>query len=196
MEYMKRATANIQNDIIMKSSLREIGTSVLNYDYNVNVEIPDHIHLRILYLSMWTAQLRGTIIRDKFSKEVMFKPFQELGTRLSKQFIKLLLGIGMFRRLDIVGEDEFEIIRKLALGTVPSRLEDCVSRIYREGKDRHFTVGKIGEMIRLPNGTAQQVVNSLYMLGALQRSQMSGLKTDWQLSNAFLSLIHNGGVYK
>lgn len=196
LAYMRRATANIQNDSIMKSSLRDVGAQVLNYAYSSRVEIPEHIYTRILYLSMWTAQLRGTIIRDKFSKEVMFKPFQELGTRLSKQFIKLLLGIGMFRRLDTVGENEFEIIRNLALGTVPSRLEDCVCRIYKEGKDRHFTIGEIGEMIRLPNGTTQQVVNSLYMLGVLQKSRMSGLKTDWQLSDAFLKLIRRSGVYK
>lgn len=196
MAYMKRATSNIRHEDVMRQSMREIGTITLNYDYDSSIEIPDDIHSKILYLSMWTAQLRGTIIRDRFSKEVMFKPFQELGTRLSKQYIKLLMGIGMFRRLDKVGEDEFDIVRKLAIGTVPSKLEDAVSKLYRYGSDRRFTVAELGEMIRLPNSTVQQVVNSLYMLGALKKTKLSGLKTDWMMSDEFLHIIEKSEVYK
>lgn len=194
LEFMRRATLNIKDEKMMRDTMRELGAKVLNHSFDTNIHIPDKIYTKILYLSMWTAQLRGTIIRDKFSKEVLFKPFQELGTRLSKQFMKLLIGICMFRRLKEAGENEFRIIRKVALSTVPSKLENAVKSAYKYGIDRNFTVGELGEMIQLPTSTTQQVVNSLYMLGAFTKVKLSAVKTDWKLCDKFIDISERGGI--
>lgn len=196
MVYMRRATENIRNKDTMLSTMREIGPKVLDYDFKRDVEVPDEIHTKVLYLAMWTAQLRGTIIRDRFSKEILFKPFQELGTRICQQYIKLLLGIGMFRRIDKIGGSEFEIIRKLALGSVPSKLEDAVSKLYKWGITRKFQTAELAEMVRLPQSTVQQMVNSLHILGVLKKVRLSSVKTEFMFSENFLYITESGGVYE
>lgn len=195
MTYIRRATENIKNKNNMSASMREIGAQVLNYKFNLDVEIPESIHSKVLYLSMWTAQLRGTIIRDKFSKEILYSPFQELATRISQQYEKLLIGIGAFRRIDKVGELEFSRVRKLALGSVPSKLEEAVRKLYKWGKKRTFQTSELASMIRLPQSTVQQTINSLYILGVLRKVKRSSVKTEYSFHKDFLTLTENGGVY-
>ena len=132
---------------------------------------------------------------NRFSKEILFKPFQELGTRISQQYMKLLLGIGMFRRVDKIGESEYEIIRKLALGSVPSKLEDAVYKLYRWGIHRRFQTAELAEMVRLPQSTVQQMINSLHILGVLKRKKLSSVKTEFMFADDFLDITENGGVY-
>ena len=196
MIYMQRATANIKNKDTMHATMREIGPKVLDYQFNVEVEVPADIHEKVLYLAMWTAQLRGTIIRDKFSKEILYKPFQELGTRISQQYIKLMMGITMFRRKEEAGSEEYEIIRKLAIGSIPSKLEDAVSKLYRWGKNRNFLVNELTDMIRLPQSTVQHMINSLHMLGVLEKIKRSTIKTEYKFTKDFLFVTERGGVYE
>lgn len=193
MEYLRRAAANVTKEVDIRNSLRKIAAEALAYDYQDTVTIPKKIEDRILYLSIWTSIMRGTVIRDRYSKEITFQPFQELGTRLSKQFVKEAKGIGMFRRVKKVDEDIYRIIRKLALGTVPSRIMTVMNAALTAPKDT-FTPGELGTAVRLPVGTTTRIMENLFLLNALEKSKLSGLKTAWRVTDYYRDLAVKAGI--
>ena len=87
--YLERATGNTGKETGMRDSLVKLGTDCLNYKFADSIVVPPEIHRKILHLAIWMTRLRATIIRDRYTKEVTHKPFMEMATRVSKQFVKL-----------------------------------------------------------------------------------------------------------
>jgi hypothetical protein len=187
---------NVNKEDAMRDNLRAIGNECLNYDFDTNITVPQDISSRVLYLAIWTSMMRGTVVRDKYTKDVMHSPIREIGTRLSKQFTKLLIGMTAFHRLDEVTEAQYDIVRKLARGTVPSKLERIVRILYEQGKDAHFTPKELADKVGLPDVLVSRVAENLCMLGMFERHKLSSLKTDWCLSEDALDIIHNSEVYQ
>jgi len=196
IEYLQRATSNVANEVLMRKELAELGSNCLDYNFDGDINIPKTIHHKLLYLSIWTAMLRVTIERDKFSKEILFKPYKELSTRLSKQFLKLLMGICMFRRISKATENEYDIIKKLARDTVPSRTEDFIYGLYGEGTDKGFTQSEIAKIINLPASTCGRIAENMTMLGVLCSHRLPGLKSEWRFTEEFLKILDKSEVYE
>ena len=193
MKYLQQATSNVTKEAEIRSRLLKLSEEALAYDYQDTMKIPEKILKKLLYLSIWVSLMRGTVIRDKYSKEVTFQPFRELGTRLSKQFVKLAKGIGMFRRVTQMDEDLYRIIRKLALGTVEARVVRimnaamCLEQVSFSPKD-------ISLQVSLPMGTTQRLMENLALLGAFQKTRLSSLKTEWCVTPEFRDLTIRAGM--
>jgi len=179
----------------MRKELAAIGSSVLKYNFSPVPIIPEEITDQIIYLAQWTSLLRSTINRDKFSKEITHKPFSEIGTRLAKQYVKLLHGIGLFRRLTKITEAEYQIVKDVAVSTVPSRMEEVVRKIHKRGKTKGFDIKEIAEMVGLPPITCGRVAENLSMLGVMKKQRYSALKTEWILTDETLELIEAAHIY-
>jgi hypothetical protein len=138
--------------------------------------------------------MRATVRRDLYSKEITHRPFKELGTRLAKQMQKVLFGVGMFRRKNIITEDEYEIVRRVAIATAPSRLEVIVRKMYFSGAERAWTVDKMSRIIGLPTVTTLRMIENLMLLGMLKRHQ--GAQTEYIFRDEILLLMEVSEVYK
>lgn len=194
LAYLERATGNTGKETNMRDALVKLGTACLNYKFADSVVVPPEIHRKILHLAVWMTRLRATIIRDRYTKEVTHKPFMEMATRVSKQFVKLLMGVTLFRRKDVAGEEEYLIIKKLARGTVPSRIEETVRKIYN--KSGTFTQGEIAELIGLPASTCARVAEDLTLSKVLEVNRLALFKSDYKLTEDFLNIIVKSEVYK
>ena len=194
-DILMKAVSNIGQEDNMRSSLAGVSKELLNCEYNNIPEVPISILNRIIALAQWTALLRATITRDKYTKEVTHKPFSEIGTRLVKQYTKLLMGICMFRRKEEVGISEYSILKNVALSTIPSRLEIIVSFLNRA--DRPHTADEISEAIKLPKITCTRLVENLVMLKVLKRIKIgAGMRTEWQMTQSMRKLIADAELYK
>lgn len=193
-----RALNNIRkhDKDVMRKELREIGNLVLDFDFGDSPELSDELALPIVYLADWVSIMRGSVVRDKYSKEVLHKAFIELGTRLATQFGKLALGIALLKRKKEVTMEEFNILKQIALGSVPSRNEEILRKIYKADPFRSFDIDDLLSIIKLPSITLQRILENLYMLGALQKIRLSKIKTKWQISRDLINTMKGAGIYE
>lgn len=194
-DIIRKAVSNTTHEEEMRKDLQSIGHDVLNTEFADPPQIDDKIIEKVICLAQWTATLRSTIVRDKFSKEVTHKPFSELGTRLAKQFCKLLLGIGMFRGLKTVTEAEYLIVKSVALGTVPSRMEDIMKVLYSKDKTATWSAKEISDIINLPQSTTVRIIENLGMLNVLQKTYITQHKYNWSLTSEIIDLIERASIY-
>ena len=179
----------------MRTELRAIATKVLNCKFTDEIVIPDEINEKILHIAQLLAILRSTIKRDNFTKDIMYKPFSEMATRLSKQFKKLLKGVCMFRHIKVADDKAYQVIKRCVLGTIPSRLGDIVRIMYTKNPRASYNLDEITAMVRLPNMTTQRNLDGLTILEVLDR-RVAGVKPEWKLSAQALELIETTELYR
>ena len=142
INYIMRAMNNATYENAIKDTLSEIGTKCLNYDFLENIKdvfISDKINRQIAYLSLFISIMRGKVEYDKYTKEIFRKAQREIATRLSKQLVKLLKGICMFRRKVKATFEEYKILKKVAISTIPESRQDLVYSCYRNSADGKYT---------------------------------------------------------
>lgn len=196
MSMISKALSNVTNEEKMRSDLSNLAIKILDFDFGEIPIISSEMEQKITGLAMWTSLLRSVITRDRYTREVLYYASEELGTRLAKQFKKLLLGIALFRRLDKVGESEYKIIKNIASNTIPIRIERIISQIFSRNPTASYTDLEIAEMISLPGGTTKRLVENLHMLDVMRKEILSSIKIKWTLSEKILRLIEASEVYK
>jgi len=193
---MRKAVSNITREVRMREDLKTIGKEVLKFNYQDIPKITEVLIDKVIALARWTAIMRSTITREKFSGEITHKPFTELGTRLAKQFIKLLMGIGMFRRIDKVTDKEYQIVKKIATGTIQSRVEIFIKIMYTHGKSNKFTIEVLSQMVGLPPLTCTRISENLAMLKVVKKIKTKGLRgNEWQLTSKIIELMERAELY-
>jgi hypothetical protein len=195
LEYVMRASENVSHEDVMRAELRAVGSRVLDHKYVCDVIIPEQYMAHVHRIAIWCSILRGTIIRDKFTREVMSRPFCEMGTRLSKQFVKFLYGVGMFRRVKEIGDYEMSLLKRLARTTIPSRISVYLNVIIREFTGKDFTAAELSDAVRLPGTLTQRTLENLYLLGVLEKSNRVGLKLAYKISDGSQTIISESGLY-
>jgi hypothetical protein len=179
----------------MRIELNQISKDVLNYKVDVVPQVPVDIQMKIMHLANYTALMRSSVPRDKFTKEITHRPFTELPTRLTAQYYKLAQGIGMFKRKKVLDDDEYQVIKKIAIGTVPSRLESFVHIMWNGGAGKGFFVNDIASKIGLPPTTATRVAENLAMINIIKKTGVIGAKVEYKLTEDITSIITHGQIY-
>ena len=195
-EYLHRAEENAGKELIMRAELAELGTSVLNHNFTNVPNITADIKNKTIALAQFTAKMRGTVNRDKFTREITHAAFSELGTRIVKQYTKLMYGIGMYRDTSVIDESIYKIIKRMALSTVPVRLEHIVRHMYSIDPEREFTTEEIAKELKLQGMTCSRLLENLDMLGIVDQHKQSMLKTSWTLNEDGIYLIEEGKIYE
>lgn len=196
----RKAIENTEFEIEMRDELSDIAKKALNYDYTkAKPEASDTFKDKIISLAQWTSILRGSINRDKYSKEITHKPFCERPTRLAKQLFKLAIAIGQFRGLSKLTDAEYSIIRDVGRSTVPSRVEDAVREIYKNGMHKEYTANQIVEILGLPEITTKRLIENMCLLGVLSKNRKEvGVFGNicYRLSDHILKLIEDACIYE
>jgi len=196
---MGKAIDNISKEEKEKihEEFRAVSAKCLNYDFGPSPVFPESLRRRMMALAYWVALMRGTVKRNKYSKEIERKAFIERPTRIVVQLTKFSLGLAQFRRKTEVTDEEFELVRKIAIGTAPAHLELIIRAMYSENPTGDFTTMDFAEMIRLPPETCKRFAENLYQLGVLRQKKPKGaLVGSWNIAKDFLQLIELSGIYK
>jgi len=83
-----------------------------------NIYIPENILDRIIIISDITTRLRTSVKRDA-KKEISYVPAPEIPARLAQQLLVLLKALVVLNKKSEATEEELNIIKKIALMTVP-----------------------------------------------------------------------------
>lgn len=193
--YIEKALSNATKEVELRTELNSIAKRVLLGKYEHIPSMSRDMEERVIALSQWTSMMRGTVSRDKFTKEILFKSFTELGTRLCKQFLKLLRGIAMFRGEKTVSESTYAICVTVARASCSQRYLDAVDGFIEMDYTKSHTTLELQKHIGLPSSTCATVLTNLEMLGIISR-EITGGKSLWVLDSEMYELMERCKVIK
>ena len=186
-----------KNKEIMRSEIRDAAIKALDHDFGPPPQFPDFLREKIMALSYWISLMRGTVMRNRFSKEIERKAFIEMPTRIVVQLTKFSLGLAQFRGKNVVTEAEYELVRKIGRGTAPDHLENIIYKMWSEDARGNFTNMDFSEMLRLPPETCKRFAENLYQLGVLRLKKPKGaIIGTWYLNKDFIETIKMSEIYK
>lgn len=195
LKYLRIAMSNVNKEQTMRKELRELGTSVLSYNYVKNtVNIPESINEKIMIIAEWTASMRGTVERDPYSKEVVASPYIELATRLVKQYTKLIIGISLFRGKKSATRNEYTIVRDIAVSSVATELNKITELLYKTGVDKWLEYKEILNGTELPTENLRRKLENLVLLKAVIKKK-EGLTQFYSIEPEIYALIKEGNIY-
>ena len=194
MPYLQRASGNIANEDGMRAAFRETCNRCLDHAFENNVEIPVDMVNKVLYLAMYGSLLRGVVMRDKYTREVLGRPYIEMGTRFSKELLKLMRGICMFKGKTVADGDEYRIVCHAVRSTV-SKQNFYMQLIYDNFGVEKFALKDLHGKVNLPMGTIQRVVETLSLLNLLQRCG-EGVSVAYRISDDTMNLITTSEIYQ
>lgn len=158
--------------------------------------ISDEFKMRLVHLAKFSARLRGVVERDKYTSSVLYKPSSEVGTRIAKQLAKLGQGICTFLEKKELDWEVYRLLRRVALDTVPDRVEDVV----RAMLEVNGTAGgsaktqEVANHTRLPQSTIFNVLQDLNLLRVVENASQKGAPS-WRLSRKIFEHVKEGAVY-
>ena len=205
-EAIQRAISNISIETSMREDLRKIGVAVLSRDISGEEQpkITERVSLTLQHLAQFVSALRGAVTKDRYTKTILHKPVQEIGTRLAKQLGMLAIGISMYKQEKEIGQETMNTITQVAKDTVPDRVEEIVRQMYIHATlvDGEFggvaTPTEVGTWTRFPSGTVSEMLPDLELLHVVRRVAKSDSKQigdRWRLRPAIMQLIGNTNMY-
>lgn len=158
-------------------------------------EIPEAMKDRLVHLAKFSARLRGVVERDKFNGQVLYKPSSEVGTRIAKQLAKLGQGVAMFLEKESIDEEVYRLILRVALDTVPDRVEDIARGLWDlQGRGPSRTAEVVAQT-RLPQTTVVRVLQDMNLLKLVEcRGEKGG--NLWNLSDKIAEHIERAAMYQ
>ena len=196
---LRKALNNSNRETTMKDDLLKISEEVLNYDYlkTIPPEVSEKMQDKIISLSLWVSALRGSVLRDKYSKEILLKPYIELGTRVSKQLNKLAYGLSYFKNHSKVKRSSYNILKKVAISSVPSHINDIVKLLYTDFSKSGALIDTkfISDRTRMPQISVERNLEDLYLLGVLTKASNNMMRNSWKLKREFLAILAESEVY-
>lgn len=188
---IKRAAKNRKHHTQMQRELCEVAREVLARPIPEEPEIGEHEQDVLCGMAMWTANMRGAVTRDKWSKEMIFKPSAEVGTRLVAEFGKLAAGVAIFRGKSRVGEDELAVVARVARDSAPDITEEIVRQLYVRSRDDYIASGVVARHARLPWDVTSKRLDDMELLGVVQKDKAGSFR----LSRAMVRLMQPLNLY-
>ena len=143
--------------------------------------LPDPLREEIYKIADFVARARCKVERDSYTKEPLYHPEPEVPTRLCKQLCDLALGIAMAREKQEVTKEEIELVKKVALDSIPSNqltlLKAMISFYPEPVKTASLSDS---DEVKVTARCVQNWLDDLWLTGAVKKSGYSGA-TLWQL---------------
>jgi hypothetical protein len=205
-DIIRRAIDNINRETEMKWQLADAVRSFLNerveWAGKLNLELHPSIDKsfkeKLIYLGMFGARLRGTVSRDTYRHDIMTsRPSAEIGSRLGIQLAKFVKSLALIHGQKKCGKDQYRIVKKVVLDTIPQRVEDMVRTIVINcpKPDNAITTQELARITRYPLATVSRLLQDLHVLDIVKR-EGSSYRHHWQISPYVRECIDKSGLYK
>jgi len=185
--HIKKALENTSKEQEIRKEIGGIAKRVLLSGYKDLPTCSDEVKDKIIRMSQWIAVMRGTVCRDKYKRNVLYKPFSEVATRLSKEILKLLYGISIFKGQGSIRPDSMRIAKSIAWSSIQTRYAETLKAFYTKPL---LTADEAEKMVGLPKETMQMVMENMMMLGILEKAE----QMKWKVKSTFLTLTKGAGL--
>ncbi len=100
--------------------LREAVEALFGSLPDVQPVLPEEVQRRIAALAEFTVIARTHIPKEGENKEIIYVPEPEASTRLAQQLCQLAKGSALLAGRDLVDEDDFLLVRRVAFDSIPA----------------------------------------------------------------------------
>lgn len=193
---LMRVLSNVSKEAEMRAELKKMGKRILSKKMPSELPTFDEHKKRIMFLAMLTAQLRGAVSVDKYTREMITRPTREIATRLTKVYSKLAIGMAVFLDHVKVGETEMRVLKQVALDTIP----EMVLEIFEVGleltrKRGKFCLADILDRVRTTDSTARKIISDMELLSIADKVKgEERVRAWWKISDRLIELSDGCGI--
>jgi MoxR-like ATPase len=200
-DIIDRAIANIGTSDAMNVELRAVVEAFLTNTIAQEVTVIPHIEhemaVRIRELGKFGAKMRGTVSRHHYHNDVMTaRPSAEIGSRLGIQLAKLAQSVALLHQRATVSDDDYRIIKKVALDTISQRIEDVVRYMLKAcpNPDHFISTKEVANITNYPLATCTRILDDLLALKVVARKG-SGYRYAWSVTPYIRNAVRISGIY-
>ena len=184
----KKALDNVDEQEQMREELGAISVSFLSQPFRPSqVTISQDIKRQLALLANFVGKCRTSVSRDPYQQGVIrFPPEPELGTRLGVQFAKLSKSLAAIRAKLEVSQAELDVIRGIALDTIPKKVLLVIKVLYEGGN--LLKTSEIGNKTKIGPKTALLALHDLEALEIVESEKATyerGSPWCWSLAENF-----------
>lgn len=208
-DIIERAITNINRETSMRDDLADVVHAFLTRRIGLEKiplaalpALPDAIRTKIIALARFGARMRGSVTRDTYRNDIVTsRPSAEVATRLGKQLAKLCQALAVLHQRTTVTFDDYRLVKKVMLDTIPQRTEDILRHILLTcpGVDDTISTGEVSNKTRYPQATVGRILQDLTVLDITRRNVARinghGQHTTWSLSGYIRGLIQQSELY-
>jgi hypothetical protein len=198
---IRRAIENINKESKMQLELQDVVQAFLRARCPVLSKdlptLPENIIKKIIQLGMFGARMRGTVSRDTYHNDIVTsRPSAEIGSRLGIQLAKLGQSLAVVYGHKTVGEQEYTVLKKVVLDTVPQRIEDMLRHMIRlcPTMDDRMAAIDLAKESRYPMATVGRILDDLNVLQIAERTGTQ-FRFYWTVSKYIRDAIREAGLY-
>jgi ribosomal protein L37AE/L43A len=191
MKKSYKAFENVGNVQDKRYKVQILLRNFLQYHKPPPVRVPDVLKDKIIYLGRLTAAMRGVVDRD-FKERMIYKPTKEGPTRILKQFKLVCIGLASVDAREEVNDDDYAILKEVALSSTPSRIESIVHTLHQANgplKGRELI-----EKTKFDYNSIIPILRDLVLLELIIETKISG-HMFYELSNLAKFYIKKSEVY-
>ncbi len=188
---VNRALSNTNSESTMRAELTRAVLGVLAQSGR-SATVPEEMSLRLTHLSDLVSRARSEVARDSRGT-IEFLPTPEVGTRIAKALKKLAIGIALARGLDVVDEDIFRIVIRVAIDCIPSMRANLLRALW-ELRDGFQPTGKIADAAVVGADTARVWLEDLRLLEIAERYTPTPNQHSWRLRADFVESMNLAGL--
>ncbi|HEX5130912.1 MAG TPA: hypothetical protein VFX92_00345 [Candidatus Krumholzibacteria bacterium] len=194
--HVEKAMENAGCQREMRHELERAVHEFLHHDWPTSadsVSLPKAVQAKIMDLAVATAQLRTQVPKTR-AGVISFVPEPEVGTRLAIQLTNLGRALAIVRGTSVVGESEYEVLRKVARDSLPSvRLRLLSAVLEVSGPSRGFVdTAALAERSRIPLLSTRAGLEDLRLLRLAESTKSNPIR--WRLSEALCQRLSSTGI--
>lgn len=209
-DVIERAITNINRETTMRDDLADVVHAFLTrrigidkIPLNALPVLPEPIRKKVIALARFGARMRGSVTRDTYRNDIVTsRPSAEVATRLGKQLAKLCQSLAILHQRKEVTFDDYRLVKKVMLDTIPQRTEDIIRNILLTCPKVDDTIStvEVSNRTRYPQATVGRILQDLTVLDITRRNvgRVNGHSqhTTWALSHYIRGLIVDSDVYR
>jgi len=185
------AMDNINVEDTMREALQKVAKRAVDKEALEIPDITEYWKKHIIPLAQWISHMRGAVMRDRYSDEIIYSPAAEIGTRVAKQLTKLAMGIAMFRGEREIGEEVYRTVIRVARDTAPDRAELIAKRLYLSKQP--ITASRLSYKSKLEVGTVRKVLRDMRLLRIVDK--LGEHSQQWVLTAKMRKMMDLAEVY-
>ena len=168
-------------------------------DDSIIPSINEVMEEKVLDLADLLSTCRTYVNRER-NDEVTFPPQAELASRVTKQLLRIGQSVALVRGKSIVSEDEFQIMKRVALDSLPTNRRLILKALW-ECRDSAEAISTFQTKIQsVSPSTVKRMLDDLFRLGAVERQVKKEAKPRpgrssyvFKLSKTFKGYLENIG---
>lgn len=159
------AIANVGKERQIEESMQAVVKRFMKRRMTDRPDMPNHFIDRLVALVQLIAILRAQVERDWRGDKLAYRPVPEAGTRLAKQLTKMAIMLAFVDGYDVVREEHYLIVEKMAFDTAYGFHFDIISTMMEMGGQA--TRADLVKIAEIPHSTLALKLEDLLILKAV-----------------------------